>query len=318
MSKDNKDLKIAKTVKISCDDENCPSQVRLDSFLIEHISDYSRTYFQKLVKQGLITVNGSVVNKSFLVKSGDSIDISFPEPPTFDVEPAEVKFDILAKYDDFLIINKPAGLTVHHSKEQVIEPTLVHGLLYKFKEFCEFDNSERPGIVHRLDKQTSGLLVVARNQKALIHLSKLFKDRQVEKQYLAVVKGHPDPSGTIDLPIGRHPVERNKMSHVSYVGKRAVTHYKVEQYYDECALVSVRIETGRTHQIRVHFAANGHRLLGDSMYGIKSKLISRQALHSWKLGFSYEGEKFSFTCPVPEDFRKLLFSLKEFRVDPIS
>jgi len=294
---------------------------RIDSFLMNQVSDYSRSYFQKLIKEGFILVNGASIQKSFMVSLGDEIDISIPEPRKLAVDPMEVPFDIVAIHDDFLIINKPAGLTVHHSKDYSPEPTLVHGLLHRFQEFQEFTDSDRPGIVHRLDKQTSGLLIVARNERSLAEFSRMFKEREVKKEYLAVVKGHPDPQGTIDLPIGRHPVERNKMSHVSYSPKDATTEYTVMQYYDSCTLLRVRLITGRTHQIRVHFSAKGHGLLGDTMYGLASKRhgptsqIKRQALHAWRLSFTYKGTVFSYFCPVPTDFKKLLHFLKRERID---
>jgi len=293
---------------------------RIDTFLIGQLPDYSRSYFQKLIKGGFILVNGSSVQKSFMVSLGDEIKISIPEPRQPSVDPIDVPFDILALHDDFLVINKPAGLTVHHSKDYSPEPTLVHGLLHRFQEFKAFDNSDRPGIVHRLDKQTSGLLIVARNERSLAEFSRMFKTREIKKEYLAVVKGHPDPQGIIDLPVGRHPVERNKMSHVSYRPREARTEYTVIQYYKNCALVRIRLITGRTHQIRVHFAAKGHGLLGDSMYGLASKRygptsqIKRQALHAWRLSFTYKGTTFSYFCPVPNDFKKLLRFLKAERI----
>jgi len=314
MDKDNKNKKIApeieKTIEARCDETLCSEPIRVDSFLIKKNPDYSRTYFHKLIADKLVKVNGKNVKKSFLVESGDLVEVSFPKPPQIKIEPQDVEFEIFDEKPDFLIINKPAGLTVHHTKEFSSEPTLVSGLLYKFKEFSQFDDDERPGIVHRLDKNTSGLLIVARNIKAQIELSNLFKNRLVKKTYLAVVKGHPDKEGKIELPVGRHPKERNKMSHVSYAGKPALTYYEVLEYYEDCSLVKVRIVTGRTHQIRVHFAAIGHGLLGDTMYGVKSKLIKRQALHSWKLSFDFKKENFSYTCPAPDDFVKLLKSLK--------
>ena len=178
--------------------------------------------------------------------------------------------------------------------------------MHKFKEFEKFGDDERPGIVHRLDKDTSGLLVVARNIKSQIVLSNLFKDRRVKKTYLAVVEGHPPSEGKIDFEIGRHPTERHKMSHVSYDGKPALTYYRVLKYYKDCSLIEVKIVTGRTHQIRVHLAAIGHRILGDDLYGISSKLIFRQALHSWKIEFKLNGKNYNFCCSVSEDFKRLL------------
>jgi len=301
-------VKIEKIVAI-CNEKEVVE--RLDSFLGHEFPEYSRSYFQKLVTEGLVTVNGKCVNKSYLVSKGDQIEVCFPVPRAFALDPQYVEFEVIDTQKDFLVINKPAGLTVHHTKEFGFEPTLVNGLLYRFKEFSEFEDSERPGIVHRLDKGTSGLLVVARNIRAQIELSRQFKQRLVKKEYLAVVNGHPDLEGKIDLPIGRHPIERNKMSHVSYSGKPALTIYKVLQYYKNSSIVSIRLVTGRTHQIRVHFAAIGHGLLGDVMYGVRSKFINRQALHSWKLSFDYHDKRFEYWCPVPDDFCRLLTLLSK-------
>ena len=311
--------------------ERFGGSIRLDAFLLKMFPDYSRTYFQKLIADDFVTVNGKKVNKSFVLRLDDEVAVAFPKPPKISVEPVDVPFEIIDIKKDFLIVNKPAGLLVHaagggaspegseskkvHSSRLVEpEPTLVSGLCYRFNEFGEFDETERPGIVHRLDKNTSGLMIVARNPKAQMELSGLFRERRVSKTYLAVVRGHPDPEGKIDLPVGRHPVERNKMSHVSYVGKPSLTYYKVLNYYrssfGDCSLVEVSLVTGRTHQIRVHFAALGHGLLGDQMYGVRSKQIKRQALHSWKLAFDFRGEAFSYSCPVPDDFKKLLHSMR--------
>ena len=299
--------------KLVCSKLVCPEDLeptRLDQFLFTQFPDYSRSYFQKLIKGGHVQVDNKTVSKSFVVRPCMRIEFTFPEPPSFDVEPQDVDFEVLAVEDDFLVVNKPAGLTVHHSKSEGHAPTLVAGLLHRFKELKEFEDQERPGIVHRLDKDTSGLLIVARNEKALIELSRLFKDREIEKTYLAVVKGHPEPKGEIALPIGRHPIHRVKMSHVSYKPKPALTKYEVVDYYKNSALVKVRLITGRTHQVRVHFAAIGHGLLGDSLYGSKSKMIKRQALHSWKIAFTFRGKAYAYTCPQPEDFVKLTETLE--------
>ncbi len=310
MDNGDNNIKIDKVVKICVSDESVDSKVRLDSFLYEIYPDYSRSYFQKLIKQGFVLVNNKSVNKSFCISPRDEIEVKFGKVKSLCVGPIEVDFDIVSMEKDFIVINKPAGLTVHHSKDICKEPTLVHGLLYRFKEFEDFIDDDRPGIVHRLDRYTSGLIIVARNIIGHIALANLFKDRKIEKSYLAVVKGHPDKDGKIDFAIGRHPVDRKKMSHVSYSGKRALTYYNVLKYYKDEALVRVRIITGRTHQIRVHFAAIGHGLLGDDIYGVKSKLIKRQALHSYELSFEYKRKKYFYKVDYPDDFKKLLKNLE--------
>jgi 23S rRNA pseudouridine1911/1915/1917 synthase len=303
--------KIIQKQTITCDNvTDCG--IRVDKFLSNHFDEYSRSYFQKLIEQELISVNGTVLKKSkYVVCLNDEIEISFPEEKGLDLTPQKVDFGIVDDQPDFIVVNKPAGLTVHPSKEGKEGATLVNGLLYHFKELSKFEDSERPGIVHRIDKNTSGLLIVAKNIQAQGAFSKMFAERKIKKTYLAVVKGHPEKEGTIELPIGRHPVERHKMSHVSYEGREATTHYKVLNYYKECSLVSVNIVTGRTHQIRVHFAAIGHGLLGDSVYGIQSKIMKRQALHAWKISFEYKNKNYSYCVPAPKDFADLLKTFTE-------
>ena len=280
---------------------------RLDAFLAQHLNDCSRSYLQKLISSQCVTINELPAKKaSQKIKTGDVITVSFPIHVPVEIKPEQVEFDIVDIQDDFLIVNKPAGLVVHHSKEGKEPVALVNGLLYRFKEFEAFDDNERPGIVHRIDKNTSGLLIVARTPQAQATLSQMFKDRKMHKEYLAVVKGHPDRSGKIDLPIGRHPRERHKMSHASYDGRDALTYYEVLAYYEDASLLKVHIITGRTHQVRVHCAAIGHGLLGDELYGVSSKLIKRQALHAWKLSFEYKGKTYQYSVPVPADLKKLL------------
>jgi 23S rRNA pseudouridine1911/1915/1917 synthase len=178
----------------------------------------------------------------------------------------------------------------------------------------DLEGSERPGIVHRIDKNTSGLLLVARNLQAHNLLSALFKERKIQKTYLAVVNGVPPASGRIDLPVGRHPTERHKMSTKGIEARPALTFFTVEQQLNDASLLAVRIVTGRTHQVRVHCAAIGHGLLGDDVYGVKSPFIDRQALHAWQIQFSYKGQDFSFQAPLPDDMQDLLTALAGTKV----
>lgn len=217
-----------------------------------------------------------------------------------------VDFGIVDQQPDFFVINKPAGLVVHPTQSALEEVTLVNGLLHRFAEFQGFEDKERPGIVHRLDKNTSGLMLIARNQKAQIELASMFKNRQIHKTYLALVSNHPPQKGTVDLPIGRHPHERHKMSTFGIEARPALTHYNVLKYYNDSTLIAANIVTGRTHQIRVHCAAIGHGLIGDATYGVSSKLIDRQALHAWKISFEYKGKLHEYTQPVPDDFKNAL------------
>lgn len=303
--------KIDKKINITCDFENF-TPIRIDKFLFDRFPDYSRAYFQKLIESDLILVNSKKTKSSYVLKKFDQIKVNFPQEKQFDLTPQKIDFETLDVQDDFIIINKPAGLVVHPSeKTQVDDITLVNGLLYKFEELNNFENKERPGIIHRLDKGTSGLMIIARNQKALIKFTGMFKDRKVKKTYLAIVNGHPPKKGKIDYPIGRHPYNRHLMSHVSFDGKKALSYYEVLAYYKNCSLIEVRIITGRTHQIRVHCAAIGHKLLGDDAYGCKSKFIERPALHAWKVSFEYKDQEFNYLKQIPEDIKFLIKNVEK-------
>lgn len=292
--------------------KNDEPTLRLDKFLLTQFPEYSRSYFQQIISSGIVTVNTKPVSKtSTSLKIGDSIQFHFPAAKQLRATPQPVDFQIIDEQDDFIVINKPAGLLVHMAHAASTEKTLVDGLLHHFAELSSFDESMRPGIVHRLDKDTSGLMLVARNAPGHIELARMIKEHQVEKTYLAVVNKKVQTDGRIDFPIGRHPSEAHKMSHFGFARKPATTFYKPIKRYNDATLLSVRIITGRTHQIRVHCAAIGHGLLGDATYGITSPLISRQALHSWKLSFEYKGQKFTYSTPVPQDFKALLTALNQ-------
>jgi 23S rRNA pseudouridine1911/1915/1917 synthase len=285
---------------------------RIDRWLHDQFPDYSRSHFKKLIEAGHIVVNNDVIKKGSLsLKAGDTVSITFASLHEYKVTPLDLNLDIIDIQDDFIILNKPARLVVHNTHTNPDEPSVVRGLLYQFKEFAEFEDHERPGIVHRLDKDTSGLLIVARTEQALPKLSALFKDRKISKTYLAAVKGHTPKQGTIDTPIGRHPIARQKMSCFCIARREAVSHYTMQEYFDEQTLVSIAIETGRTHQIRVHMASIGHSVIGDTTYGSKSKHINRQALHAHKLSFEYNGTKYDYQAPLHKDFLYLLSKLKE-------
>jgi 23S rRNA pseudouridine1911/1915/1917 synthase len=243
------------------------------------------------------------------LRAQDQVTVSFPKPKAYDVVPQPVDFAIVAEEPDFLVINKPAGLVVHPPSKDSQVVTLVHGLLYRFGELAQFTDEQRPGIVHRLDKDTSGLMIVARTLPAHAHLTARFKDRAIHKTYLGVVHGHPPREGSIDYPIARCAHDPMRMTHLDRSGKHALTHYRVLKYYQEYALVEMQPITGRTHQIRVHFAAIGHPLIGDGVYGTSSKFIKRHALHAWKLSFTYKDIDYSFAQYVPQDFSHLLKTL---------
>lgn len=301
---------IIRTSNISCHTDNFES-IRIDKYLFSKFPEYSRSYFQGLIEKNLISVNSNYkIKNKYKIKKNDQIEVNFPKVIEYNLSPKKVDFETVAIEEDFIIVNKPAGLLVHPAETNKKEISLVHGLLYKFKEFENFNDEQRPGIVHRIDRGTSGLLIVARNTKSQIKFSNMFKNREIKKTYLAVVNGHPPKEGKIIYPIGRHPSKRHLMSHLSYNGKPSLTFYKVLQYYKNESLVEVRIITGRTHQIRVHFAAMGHGLIGDNSYGSKSKLINRPALHAHKISFEYKNQKFEYKKEVPQDFEELLNKLK--------
>ena len=221
--------------------------------------------------------------------------------------------------ENFIVVNKPAGLLVHATDTAKDEVTLVDWLLTKVKGLTGIGAVERPGIIHRLDQDTSGLLVVAKNNYAHEKISQMFKDRLVKKTYWAIVKGHPAKEGAIDFSVMRHPVYRNKMIHVQTSGKLstkqasardALTNYIVLEDFDDCSLVEAKPVTGRTHQIRVHFSGLGHPLIGDKLYGQQSKFIKRHALHAKAIEFEFEGKKYHLEAEVPKDFQRALKELK--------
>lgn len=294
---------------------NNPSWIgmRLDKFLFSQFPDYSRSYFQELIEQGAVLVNHKQCKRNYQIKPTDEINVTFKHKE-YNLNPAPIAFDIVDQTNDFIIINKPAGLMVHHAPSAPSEVSLVNGLLYYFKEMQDFDDNQRPGIVHRLDKDTSGLMIIARNRQAQAAFTTMFKNRNITKTYLALTSGNPLPAGSIDLPIGRHPIERHKMSTFGIDTKPALTHYKVLATYQKAALVAATIVTGRTHQIRVHFAALGHGLLGDKTYGVPFEQLTRQALHAWKISFEFNGKYYSYTNPLPEDLKQTISLLKTEKI----
>lgn len=297
---------------------NAEHGMRLDHFLTLKLENqHSRSQIADWITNEIVFVSGKVVTKTgYKLTENQTITFYIPQPPLLALTPHHVSFEVLAEEQDFLIINKPAGLVVHHSASAPDTVTLVHGLLDRYPEFRNFDGSERPGIVHRLDKDTSGLILIARNPQALTALSALFKNRSIHKQYHALVHGVPLRSGTISLPIGRHPVHRHKMGINGIAARTATTHYKTLTYFKEnTALIELTIVTGRTHQIRVHCAHEKFPVLGDAVYGSASPLIGRQALHARSLSFTYKGTPYSYTAPYPVDFIHALAALEPYTDD---
>lgn len=295
---------------------------RLDILLTIIFPQYSRSFFKNLISDGHVTLNGKLITKSgYLTKVADQLEVEFPvfnSDNVIKILP-ELDVKIIFEHADFLIISKPAGLVVHAPTTNYTGVTLVDWLKAYFKEISTIGSQDRPGIVHRLDMQTSGLMIVPRNNQAHAIFTDMFKNRQIHKTYLALVEGHPAQKGQIDYHIVRHPSARNKMTHVKNTdlnqnwakkARTAQTYYEVVKYFDTYSLVSLNPITGRTHQIRVHMAALGHVLIGDTVYGYKNKnqLTSRHALHAYKLEFIYQNQTYSFTSELPADLSNLVLN----------
>ncbi len=299
---------------------------RLDRFLADTVPEYSRARLQQWIRDGHVMVGGARIKTSATVRGGERIEILPPvtQPTTLIAE--AIPLDILYEDDDIVVINKPAGLAVHPGAGRG-SGTLVNALLACVKGLSGIGGVERPGIVHRLDKDTTGVMVVAKHDVAHRNLSQQFQERTVEKCYLAICYGALRGSGTIDLPIGRHPTHRQSMSTRSRQGRPAVTHWRVRESFDtELVLLEVRIATGRTHQIRVHLSAVGHPLVGDPLYGGRKTIqrlprewqsvvqhFQRPALHAWQLRLQHPmtGAMCEWSAPIPEDLHNLIAELQK-------
>jgi 23S rRNA pseudouridine1911/1915/1917 synthase len=285
--------------------------VRLDKYLAASPLGLTRSYLQKLIEEGCVRVNGQAARPAAILRCGDRVEIAIPAPEPVQIAAEDIPLEVVYQDIDIAVINKPAGLTVYPAPGHPGH-TLVNAMLNRFPDLSVFGNSPRPGIVHRLDKDTSGLMVIARNEKARLNLVEQFKSRSVIKRYLVLVKGKIVPGrGAIDAPIGRDPVDRKRMAIVSK-GRQARTDYSVQQYMQGYSLLEARIQTGRTHQIRVHFAAIGYPVVGDTVYGVKSTLLKRQFLHAHflEIALPESGQSRSFTCALPGDLSKMLSSIQ--------
>jgi 23S rRNA pseudouridine1911/1915/1917 synthase len=284
--------------------------VRLDLFIVQKLPELSRSFIQKLIEDGHITLNGKSARPGLKLKEGDEVAITIPPPEPSELLAEDIPLDIIYEDTDLLVVDKPAGMTTHPAPGNPLH-TLVNAVLSHLPSLPESDNPARPGIVHRLDKDTSGLILIAKTRGALANLSAQFKSREVKKAYVALVKGRVTPkSGIIDAPIGRDRAHRQKMA-VTDSGRPARTAYTALRYFDGYTLVEARPETGRTHQIRVHFASVGHPIVGDAIYGAKSELVGRQFLHAQKLSFKLPstGKTVEFTSPLPPDLQSALDKL---------
>ena len=285
---------------------------RLDRVIADQVEDLSRTRIQTLIKEGLVTINGESGKPSYKLEEGDQIAVHLPEPETSEVIPEDIPLDVLHEDADLIAINKPAGMVVHPSYGHT-SGTLVNAVLYRWPELREVGDQHRAGIVHRLDKDTSGVIVVARTPKAHRALAEQFEQRRTVKKYLALVEGNPEtPTGRIEAPIGRDQRQRKRMA-VVRDGREATSEFKVLEYYADQALLEVRIFTGRTHQIRVHLAFIGHPIVGDDVYGFRKQRIKmkRNFLHAAELTVysPTTGEPLTFRAPLDAGLQNILDKL---------
>jgi 23S rRNA pseudouridine1911/1915/1917 synthase len=284
------------------------SGVRLDKYLVEKCPELSRTQAQKLVSDGLVTVNDKVAKAGLKLSAGDSVRITL-SPSDESPSPEVMPLSIVYEDNDLLVVDKPAGLAVHPAPGHPSH-TLINAVLSHVPHLPEADDFRRPGVVHRLDKDASGLMVVAKNREAQLSLISQFKARSVVKAYLVLVKGHLTPDdGVIEAPIGRDPRRRKRMAVVAEgEGREARTNYHVVKHIGDATLIEVRPETGRTHQIRVHLAAIGYPVFGDRVYGARSDRLPRLFLHACRLGFKLpsSGEYREFTSNLPPDLERVL------------
>lgn len=283
--------------------------IRADKYLSDVLTDLSRNFIKGLFEEENILINGGKAKAKQKLKIGDKIIISIPEVEELKVEAENIPLDIIYEDKDIIVVNKPKGMVVHPAVGNYTG-TLVNALLYHCKDLSGINGVARPGIVHRIDKDTSGILVVAKNDNAHSELAKQFKDHSIKREYFAIVEGKMGKEeGTIDAPLARHSKDRLKYA-VVQGGKRAVTHYKTLEVYNSCSLVKCNLETGRTHQIRVHMSFISHPLLGDTVYGLKRQKIVKtgQALHAKNLGFIHPRTKeyIEFNSELPVYFKELI------------
>ena len=289
---------------------------RLDAYLARAVEDLTRSAAQKLIDEGCVLRNGKKAKKNDKLVIGDEISLTIPEPKSVDIAPTEMALDIVYEDEDLLVINKPKGLVVHPAAGHQ-DDTLVNGLLFAMGDQLSGINGElRPGIVHRIDKDTSGLLAIAKNDLAHTVLASQLKDHTMARTYEAIVCGSfREDAGTVDAPIGRHPTDRKKMTVTPRNSKSAVTHWEVVARYRGYTHIRCRLETGRTHQIRVHMAHIGHPILGDTVYGHKKAELGQdtQCLHAGQLCFRHprDGRPVMVFAPLPEYFQKIIEKLEK-------
>ena len=287
---------------------------RIDKAVASVHTQLSRSYIQQLIEEGHVTVSGKKVRPGYKIRTGDKIEVIIPPPKTLEAVAQDIPLSVVYEDDSVLIINKPAGMVVHPAAGNY-EDTLVNALLYHCGDsLSAIGGVMRPGIVHRIDKDTTGLLIVAKGDKAHASLSDQLKTRTLSRTYFAIVHGNvKEDAGTVDAPIGRDNRDRKKMA-VTKDGREAVTHFTVLERFGQFTLVKCKLQTGRTHQIRVHMRHKGHPILGDKTYGVKKEpfALSGQLLHAGEIGFIHPetGEEMTFTAPLPEMFERVLDNLR--------
>ncbi|WP_304508666.1 RluA family pseudouridine synthase [Anaerotignum sp.] len=288
---------------------------RIDVFIAENMESLSRSGVQRLIEEGHIRLNGAAVKANYKLREKDIIDVEVPEAKAVEILPENIPLDILYEDKDVIVINKPQGMVVHPAPGHMTG-TLVNALLYHCRdELSGINGEKRPGIVHRIDKDTSGVLMIAKNDVTHQALAEQLAEHSITRKYNAVVfNGFQEEEGIVDQPIGRNPLDRKKMAVTQKHSRRAVTHYRVLERMGNYTLIEAQLETGRTHQIRVHMTFIGHPLLGDMVYGPKKQPfhLDGQALHARVLGFIHPGtgQYMEFEAPLPENFEKLLMRLK--------
>lgn len=294
--------------------ESSDTGIRIDKWLTSQDEvDLTRSAVVRLIEAGSVTVNGAVIQKSRVLNQGDAITVDIPDPVELKIVPQDIPIEVVYEDADLAIINKPQGMVVHPAAGN-LDGTLVNALLWRFRgQLSGINGVIRPGIVHRIDKNTSGLLVIAKTDFAHQGLAKLIKDHDFTREYEAICVGRfKEPSGTINAPIGRDPKDRKKMCVTATNSREAITHYQLIEELKGHSHMRFTLETGRTHQIRVHSAYMGHPILGDDVYGKPHKGCKGQCLHAKKLGFVHprSGEYIEFTSPLPDYFTKILTSLR--------
>ena len=300
-------------IKLYVNEDDYNIDERLDYYLSTEIDEISRTYIKELIKEKKVKVNNKFEKPKYKVQAGDLIVVEVPEPKNLQVLAQDIPLDIVYEDEDLLVINKSQNMVVHPAPGNY-ENTLVNALLYHVDRLSSINGIIRPGIVHRLDKDTSGLLIVAKNNESHKFLSEKLKERKLKREYIALVHGNINQAGTINLPIGRDPKDRKKMTVINTNSKEAITHYKILENFNDYTLLSVKLETGRTHQIRVHMSHINRPIVGDQVYcNKKNKFkLEGQLLHAKKIGFIHPRTKdyMEFETEIPSRFIEVIKKIK--------